>query len=64
MKTSQSFGAHFTIKKGKAKDGVTKVYVSVTINKERTHFALKYYVKVENRDKGRGCLKIRVPEAK
>jgi hypothetical protein len=35
MKTSQSFGVHFTIKKEKAKDGVTNVYVSITINKER-----------------------------
>ncbi|MEO7215704.1 hypothetical protein [Mucilaginibacter sp.] len=30
MKTSQSFGVHFTIKKEKAKDGTTNVYVSVT----------------------------------
>lgn len=64
MKTSQSFGVHFTIKKEKAKDGVTNVYVSVTINKERIHFALKHYVKVDNWDKGRGGLKIKVPEAK
>ncbi|GAA4318530.1 site-specific integrase [Mucilaginibacter gynuensis] len=64
MKTSQSFGVHFTIKKEKAKDGVTNVYVSVTVNKERIHFALKHYVKVDNWDKGRGGLKIKVPEAK
>ena len=64
MKTSQSFGVHFTIKKEKAKDGVTNVYAAVVINKEKTIFALKHYVKVENWDKGRGGLKIRVPEAK
>jgi hypothetical protein len=28
------------------------------------HFALKHYVKVENWDKGRGGLRIKVPEAK
>jgi hypothetical protein len=33
MKTSQTFGVHFTIKKEKAKDGVTNVYVSVTIKR-------------------------------
>lgn len=43
MRTSQSFGVHFTIKKEKAKDDVTKVYACITINKDRIHFALKHY---------------------
>ncbi|PWK77275.1 site-specific recombinase XerD [Mucilaginibacter oryzae] len=64
MKTSQSFGVHFTIKKEKAKDGVTNVYAAVVINKEKVLFALKHYVKVDNWDKGRGGLKVKVPEAK
>ncbi len=64
MRTSQSFGVHFTIKKDKAKDGVTNVYACITLNKDRIHFALKHYVKVENWDKGRGGLKVKVPEAK
>lgn len=64
MKTSQSFGVHFTIKKEKAKDGVTNVYACITINKDRIYFALKYYVKVESWDKGRGGLKMKVAEAK
>lgn len=51
MRTSQSFGVHFTIKKEKAKDGMTNVYAAVTINKERIRFALKHYVKVENWDR-------------
>jgi len=64
MRTSQSFGVHFTIKKDRAKDGTTNVYAAITINKEKTLFALKHYVKVENWDKGRGSLKVKVPEAK
>jgi len=64
MRTSQSFGVHFTIKKDKAKDGVTNVYACITLNKDRIHFALKHYVKVENWDNGRGGLKVKVPEAK
>src|ERR1700749_732546 len=64
MRTSQSFGVHFTIKKEKAKDGVTNVYACITINKDRIHFALKHYVKVDSWDKGRGRIKIKVPEAK
>jgi len=39
---------HFTIKKEKAKDGVTNVYAAVVINKEKVLFALKHYVKVDN----------------
>jgi hypothetical protein len=42
MKTSQSFGVHFTIKKEKAKDGVTNVYTAIVINKEKALFALKW----------------------
>lgn len=64
MKTSQSFGVHLTVKKEKAKDGVTNVYAAVVINKEKSLFALKNYVKVDNWDKGRGGLKVKVPEAK
>ena len=48
MKTSQSFGVHFTIKKEKVKDGITNVYAAVVINKEKVIFALKHYVKVED----------------
>ncbi|MCD8739111.1 site-specific integrase [Mucilaginibacter roseus] len=64
MKTSQSFGVHFTIKKERSKDGVTNVYAAITVNKERVRFALKHYVKVEHWDAGRGGLRIKVPEAK
>jgi len=64
MKTSQSFGVAFTIRKEKAKDGVTNVYAIVTINKERVFIALKQYVRIDNWDTGRGGLKNRVPEAK
>jgi integrase len=64
MKTSQSFGVHFTIKREKAKDGVTNVYASITVNKERIRFALKHQVKVESWDAGRGGLRLKVPEAK
>jgi len=33
---------HFTIKKDRAKDGTTNVYAAITINKEKTLFALKW----------------------
>ncbi|SCW48739.1 Arm DNA-binding domain-containing protein [Mucilaginibacter sp. NFR10] len=65
MKTSQSFGVHFSIKKGREKeDGKTKVYASVTVNKEKVIIALPHFVNAESWDKGRGCVKVRLPEAK
>lgn len=64
MKTSQSFGVHFTIRKGREKDGKTAVYASITINKEKVLLALKRFVDVESWDKGHGCVKVRFPEAK
>ncbi len=65
MKTSQSFGVHFSIKKGREKEnGQTKVYAFITINKEKVIIALPHFVNVESWDKGRGCVKVRLPEAK
>ena len=58
MKTSQSFGVNFTIKKQKAnKDGKTSVYVSIMVNKEKTMLALKQQVVVDDWDLGHGCMK-------
>ncbi|GAB3916932.1 site-specific integrase [Mucilaginibacter boryungensis] len=64
MRTSQSFGVHFTIRKGREKDGKTAVYASITINKEKVLIALKRFVDVDSWDKGHGCVKVRLPEAK
>ncbi|HEY8929556.1 MAG TPA: site-specific integrase [Mucilaginibacter sp.] len=64
MKTKQSFGVSFTIRKGREKDGKTNVYAAITINKEKVMIGLKQQVEVANWDKGHGYLKIRVPEAK
>ena len=65
MKTSQSFDVHFSIKKGREKeDGKTKVYASITVNKEKVIIALPHFVNAESWDKGRGCVKVRLPEAK
>jgi len=63
MRTSQSFGVHFTVKKDKVKDGIACVYAVITINKDKVIFALKQRVNVEQWDKGHGGLKAKVPEA-
>jgi integrase/recombinase XerD len=65
MKTSQSFGVNFTIKKQKAnKDGKTNVYACIIVNKEKVFLALKKQVAVEEWDYGRGSLKVKAAEAK
>jgi site-specific recombinase XerD len=64
MKTSQSFGVYFTIKKEKAKDGKTNVYACITVNKEKCFAALKEVVEVDNWDFGRGTVKGKSPEAR
>lgn len=64
MRTSQSFGVNFTIKKEKAKNGIASVYAAITINKGRVIFALKKQINVDDWDEGHGGLKVRVPEAK
>jgi integrase len=64
MKTSQSFGVFFTIKKEKAKDGKTVVYACVTVNKERCFVALKQVVEVNLWDFGKGNIKGNKEETK
>jgi integrase/recombinase XerD len=64
MRTSQSFGVHFTIKKEKAKSGMASIYAVITINKDKAIFALKKQVNVEDWDKGHSGLKAKVPDAK
>jgi hypothetical protein len=65
MKTSQSFGVYFTIKKEKAsKDGKTAVYACVTVNKDKCFIALKQYVEVERWDYGKGEAKGKTSETK
>jgi len=65
MKTSQSFGVSFTIKKQKAnKEGKTNVFVCIHVNKEKAFLALKQPVSVDDWDYGRGSLKAKASEAK
>lgn len=64
MRTSQTFGVFFTIKKEKAKDGKTAVYACVTVNKEKCYIALKQTVEVSKWDYGKGNVKGNKEETK
>jgi integrase len=64
MRTSQSFGVFFTIKKEKAKDGKTAVYACVTVSKEKCYIALKQTVEVAKWDYGKGNVKGNKEEVK
>lgn len=64
MKTSQSFRIYFTIKSDKARDGKAPLYVSVTVNKEKSFIALKQVVSTAIWDFGKGAAKGSREEAK
>src|SRR5690606_3410842 len=57
MKTSQSFGVHFTIRTDKEKEGNAPVYACITVNKKRCYIALKQFVDINYWDNTKGALK-------
>ncbi len=57
MRTSQSFGIHFTIRVDKVRDGKAPVYACVTVNRKRCYIALKQLVEVKSWDAVKGTLK-------
>ena len=57
MRTSQSFGIHFTIRADKVKDGKAPVYACITVNRKRSYIALKQLVEVKSWDSAKGALK-------
>ena len=57
MKTSNSFGVHFTIRADKEKEGNAPVYACITVNKKRCYIALKQFVDINYWDNAKGALK-------
>jgi site-specific recombinase XerD len=64
MKTSQSFGIHFTIRGYQAKEGKAPLYAVVTVNKERVLIGLKQKIDVKNWDSGKEAPKGNREDAK
>lgn len=57
MKTSQSFGVHFTVRADKVKDGKAPIYARITVNGQRISMALKKTVELSSWDAARGYAK-------
>lgn len=57
MKTSQSFGVHFTVRADKVKDGKAPIYARITVNGQRISMALKKTVELSSWDAARGHAK-------
>ncbi len=55
MKTSQSFGIHFTIRKDRVKDGKAQVYACITVNKQKCFIALQQSIDLRYWDERRGA---------
>jgi hypothetical protein len=56
MKTTQSFGVHFTIRSDKEKDGKSPIYVC-TVNSKKCFFAAKQSIESQSWDKCKGLPK-------
>lgn len=54
MKTSQSFGIHFTIRKDRVKEGKAQVYACITVNKQKCFIALQQSIDLRYWDERRG----------
>jgi site-specific recombinase XerD len=54
MKTVQSFGVHFTVRRDRVKDGKAQVYACITVNKEKCLMALQQTVDLRYWDERRG----------
>lgn len=57
MRSSQSFGIHFTIRIDKVREGKAPVYACVTVNRVRSYIALKQLVEVKSWENAKGALK-------
>ena len=57
MKTTQSFGVHFTVRADKVKDGKAPIYARITVNGQRISMALKKTVELSSWDAARGYAK-------
>lgn len=57
MKTTQSFGVHFTIRSDKEKDGKSPIYVCITVNSKKCFFAAKQSIESQSWDKRKGLPK-------
>lgn len=64
MKSTQSFGLHFTVRTDKEKDGRVPVYACVTVNRKRSYIGLKQMVDPKSWDAAQGVLRGNKEEVK
>ena len=57
MKTTQSFGIHFTARSDKEKEGKSPIYACITVNGKKCFFAVKQSVELKSWDARKGAAK-------
>lgn len=57
MRSTNTFGIHFTIRKNKIKDGHAPIYVRVTVNEKRVEISLKRHIPVSDWNSIKGIAK-------
>jgi hypothetical protein len=64
MKTTNTFGVHFILRKNKTQNGKYPVYARISVNKSRCELALKCYMKKEDWNEVKGLAKPKNDELK
>ncbi|QEH39470.1 site-specific integrase [Chitinophaga sp. XS-30] len=64
MRTTNTFGVHFWLRKNQIQDGKHPLYVRITVNKKRLELALKQYLSPKDWNASKGEAKNKSPELK
>lgn len=64
MKTTNTFGVHFILRKNKTQNGKYPVYARISVNKSRCELAMKCYLKKEDWNEVKGFAKPKNDELK
>lgn len=64
MRSTNTFGVHFTLRLNRPVDRKFPIYARITINKSRCELALKSYLPKEDWNIGKGCPKPKNGELK
>ncbi|MBC7889870.1 MAG: hypothetical protein H7Z13_18495 [Ferruginibacter sp.] len=62
MKSTNTFGAHFTIRQQKELNGKSPINARLCVNKTRVEISIKTSLALSDWNKGRGCAKPRTDE--
>jgi hypothetical protein len=57
MRSTNTFGVHYTLRLNRPVNGKFPLYLRITVNKSRCELALKYYLTKKDWNNGKGVAK-------